>query len=144
MGIIFSYRWISSHRSLMRGQLPSFPYLTWLSLPFQCFSFIVVFCHVLMFFWHRDIRFVPVPGFKLCKMGVFVDGRRETRRIFSGVRGCCNRPGLAPAEQISFPGILWIAGVILYRRVKRFESILHAQHIFNTPVTVTRRIFLLY
>src|SRR5208283_610605 len=49
-GIIFSFRWISWHRSsllpersLKRGQLPSCPYLTWLSLPFQCFSFIVVF-----------------------------------------------------------------------------------------------------
>jgi hypothetical protein len=27
----------------MRGRLPSLPYLTWLSLPFQCFSFIVVY-----------------------------------------------------------------------------------------------------
>jgi hypothetical protein len=47
---MLSFRWISSHRyslllerSLKRGQLPSFSYLTWLSLPFQCFSFIVVF-----------------------------------------------------------------------------------------------------
>ena len=40
--IISSFRWISWHRSLMlrerslmRGQLPSLLYLTWLSLPFQ-------------------------------------------------------------------------------------------------------------
>ena len=49
-GIISSFRRISWHRSsllrersLMRGQLSSLPYLTWLSLPFQCFSFMVVF-----------------------------------------------------------------------------------------------------
>jgi hypothetical protein len=49
-GIILSFRWISWHRSsllrersLKPGQLLSFPYVTWLSLPFQCFSFIVVF-----------------------------------------------------------------------------------------------------
>ena len=49
-GIISSFRRIFWHppsllreQSLMRGQLSSLPYLTWLSLPFQCFSFIVVF-----------------------------------------------------------------------------------------------------
>jgi len=49
-GIMPSFRWISwhrfsrlRHRSLERGRLPSFPCLTWLSLPFQLFSFIVVF-----------------------------------------------------------------------------------------------------
>ena len=49
-GIISSFRRIFWHppsllreQSLMRGQLSSLPYLTWLSLPFQCFSFMVVF-----------------------------------------------------------------------------------------------------
>jgi hypothetical protein len=49
-GIMLSFRWISWHlssllreRSLMREQLPSLLYLTWLSLPFQYFFVIVVF-----------------------------------------------------------------------------------------------------
>jgi hypothetical protein len=68
-GIIFSFRWISLHRllrerSLKRGQLPSFPYLTWLSLPFQWFFVHCGLCHLFMFFWYRDIRFVPVLEFK--------------------------------------------------------------------------------
>jgi hypothetical protein len=42
---LISWNWSSllRERSLKRGQLPSFLYLTWLSLPFQYFSFIVVF-----------------------------------------------------------------------------------------------------
>jgi hypothetical protein len=63
-GIISSFRRIFWHppsvlreQSLMRGQLSSLPYLTWLSLPFQCFSFMVVLprIHVLL-----------VPGYTLC------------------------------------------------------------------------------
>ena len=66
-----SFCWISWHRSLllrgrslMRGQLPSFPYVTWLSLPFQWFFVHCGFCHKFMFFWYRDIRFVPMQEFK--------------------------------------------------------------------------------
>jgi hypothetical protein len=38
------------------------------------------FCHLFMFFWYRDIRFVSVPEFKRYKMGIFVDSRQKTRR----------------------------------------------------------------
>ena len=30
-----------------------------------------------MFFWYRDIRFVPVREFELCKRGIFVDRGRK-------------------------------------------------------------------
>jgi hypothetical protein len=51
--IILAFRCLSWHRSLllrelslMRGQLPSsFLYLTWLSLPFQCFLIYRGICH---------------------------------------------------------------------------------------------------
>ncbi len=72
-------------RSLMRGQLPSFPYLTWLSLPFQWFFVHCGFCHLFMFFWYRDIRFVPVQESKRFKKGIFVDWGRETHGVFEGV-----------------------------------------------------------
>src|SRR5208282_6191700 len=82
--IMLFFRGISWRRSsllrelvLLRGPLPSFPYVTWLSLPFQCFLW---FCHVFMFFWCRDIRFLPVPGFKRCKRGIFVHRGRKTHR----------------------------------------------------------------
>jgi hypothetical protein len=69
--IMLSFRLISWHlplplleRSLMRGQLPSSLYSTWLSLPFQCVFVYRGICHLFMFSWHRDIRFVPVQEFK--------------------------------------------------------------------------------
>src|SRR5208283_1172863 len=86
-GIIFSFRWISWHRSsllpersLKRGQLPSCPYLTWLSLPFQCFSFIVVFATYSCSFG-TGIYFLSIYlEFKRFKRGIFVGRGRETRR----------------------------------------------------------------
>jgi hypothetical protein len=85
--LMLFFRWISWHLSsllrellLKRGQLPSFPYSTWLSLPFLVYFVHCGFCHIFMFFWYRDIHFVPVPEFKRFKTGIFMDRGRKTRR----------------------------------------------------------------
>jgi hypothetical protein len=44
------------------------------------------FCHLFMFFWYRDIRFVSVPEFKRFKRGIFVDSGRKTRRGITSSR----------------------------------------------------------
>jgi hypothetical protein len=44
------------------------------------------YCHLFMFFWYRDIRFVSVTEFKRFKRGIFVDGKRKTRRGITSSR----------------------------------------------------------
>lgn len=68
----------------MRGQLPSFLYLTWLSLPFQWFFVHCGFCHVFMFFWYRDIRFVPAQEFKRFKRVFLWTGDGKRAGVFDG------------------------------------------------------------
>jgi hypothetical protein len=82
-------------QSLKRGQLSSFSYSTWLSLPFQWFLVRRGFCHLLFFWRYRDIRFVTVRGIFMILQDVFVDGRWETRRGIWGQEAGYRRDRLA-------------------------------------------------